>query len=446
MSHPNSHLDPISETAAAPSLPSPSFDEALRTWARIGVLSFGGPTAQIALMHRIIVDEKKWLSEPQFLNALSFCMLLPGPEAMQLATYAGWRLHGFKGGLAAGLLFVLPGAAVVLALAMIYAAFGTVPLVEAIFLGIKAAVLVIVIEALMRISKRALTQRAHWVIAALSFVAIFFLGLPFPLIILAAAAFGFLSGHRDTPVPPSGLKPRVSPWHTAGVIGAGLTLWIAPLGVLTAVFGRDHVLAQLAWFFSKLAVVTFGGAYAVLAYMGQDVVVRYGWLSAGQMMDGLGLAETTPGPLILVTEFVGYLAAYQHGGGPALAMGLAGALVALWATFVPCFLWIFAGAPYLDWIIDQPRLRSALNAITAAVVGVILNLAVWFALHVFFHKVTLVEAGFLRLWIPDVATLDWRVVVLAALSGVLLLARHWGIAQVLAAASALAVIIRFAGL
>jgi chromate transporter len=423
---------------------APTFGEALATWARIGILSFGGPTAQIALMHRVIVDEKKWLDEARYLSALSFCMLLPGPEAMQLATYVGWRLHGLKGGLAAGLLFVLPGALVVLTLSMIYAAFGNVPFVEAVFLGIKAAVLVIVIEALLRIAKRALKLNEHWIIAALSFLAIFFLGAPFPLIILAAALFGFFraAGHA---VPPSVAPASVALSATLRTVGVWAAIWFAPLLAIAAIFGRDHVLSQLSLFFSKLAVVTFGGAYAVLAYMGQDVVTQYGWLDAGAMMDGLGLAETTPGPLILVTEFVGYLAAYRHGGQPAVLMGLLGAFVALWATFAPCFLWIFAGAPYIEWITQQPRLKGALAAITAAVVGVILNLAIWFALHVFFRDVTLVQTGPLKFWTPTLASLDWRVFALSVLCGFLLLLRHWSIQAVLAVAAALALLMRVTG-
>lgn len=427
----------------------PTFGEAVSTWARIGVLSFGGPTAQIALMHRIIVDEKKWLGEAQYLNALSFCMLLPGPEAMQLATYVGWRLHGIAGGLVAGLLFVLPGALVVLALSMIYAAFGKVPIIEAVFFGIKAAVLVIVIEALLRIARRALKVPMHWIIAGVSFLAIFFLGAPFPLIIAAAALVGFARvagvGGKPSPLPDSrpGSLPVLSTLRT---IAIWLVIWIVPLAALAVVFGQDHVLTKLSWFFSKLAVVTFGGAYAVLAYMGQDVVVRHGWLEAGQMLDGLGLAETTPGPLILVTEFVGYLAAYRNGGGTPWVMGLLGAFVALWATFAPCFLWIFAGAPYIERIIAMPRLRGALEGVTAAVVGVILNLALWFGLHVFFGTVTLAEVGWLKLWVPALGSLDWRVIVLAAVSGALLLGRHWSIAQVLLVAAGLAVAMRVAGL
>ncbi len=419
------------------------FADALRVWLRIGVLSFGGPAAQIALMHREVVEQRGWLSERQYLNALSFCMLLPGPEAMQLATYAGWRLHGVTGGLAAGLSFVLPGAAVVLALAMIYTAFGTVPLVEAIFLGVKAAVLVIVIEALLRISRRPLNGAEAWVLAALSFIGIFFLALPYPLIVLGAAVYGFLRGGRQDGVSiDEALPDHLNGGFVRTTITAltWLAVWLVPLGLLAWSLGAEHKLAQLGWFFSKLAVVTFGGAYAVLAYMGQDVVVRLGWLEAGQMMDGLGLAETTPGPLILVTEFVGYVAAWRDGG---WLLGLAGAGVALWATFAPCFLWIFAAAPYVEWINAQPRLKGALNAITAAVVGVIANLAIWFALHVFFANVTLVQSGPLSLWTPELASLDWRVVALALVSGFLLLGRHWGIPAVLAVAGGLALVLRF---
>jgi chromate transporter len=437
----------IPSAAAEPGAAHPSFTEALGTWARIGVLSFGGPTAQIALMHRIVVDEKRWLGEQQFLSALSFCMLLPGPEAMQLATYAGWRLHGVAGGLAAGLLFVLPGAAVVLALAMIYAAFGQVPLIDAVFFGVKAAVLVIVVEALLRIARRALQRSEHWLIAAISFTAIFFLALPFPLIIVAAALIGFWRPTAGgTAIPPTQTAALASLPQTLRTIALWLAIWFAPLLAVAALLGGDHILAQLGWFFSKLAVVTFGGAYAVLAYMAQDVVTGRGWLEAGQMLDGLGLAETTPGPLILVTEFVGFLAAWRASTGGAMAMGLAGAGIALWATFAPCFLWIFAGAPYVEWLSSQPRLKGALSAITAAVVGVIFNLALWFALHVFFREVRLEEVGPLKLWLPTLATLDWRVVLLATVSGVLLLRRHWSIPAVLAVASGLAVAMTVSGL
>lgn len=431
----NTNIDSEQRVAAAPTL-----REAFWAWWQIGILSFGGPAAQIALMHRVIVDEKKWLDEQQYLNALSFCMLLPGPEAMQLATYAGWRLHGVRGGLMAGLLFVVPGAVVVLVLAMIYAAFGNVPLVEAIFFGIKAAVLIIVVEALLRIAKKALKLPEHWLVAAVSFVAIFFFALPFPLIVLLAGVYGFMRT-RTPDNHENHVKITIKPVETLKTIVLWLLIWMVPLFALTAFMGEGQILSDIGWFFSKLAVVTFGGAYAVLAYMGQDVVTGFGWLEAGQMMDGLGLAETTPGPLILVTEFVGYLAAYQQGGQAALWLGIAGAIVALWATFAPCFLWIFAGAPYIEWISAQPRLKGALTGITAAVVGVILNLSLWFALHVFFGKVELVHAGPLSLWTPEISTLDWRVIALAGVSGYLLLWRHWGIPIVLAIAAGLALLL-----
>jgi chromate transporter len=414
----------------------PTLGDATRVWAQIGILSFGGPAAQIALMHREIVDERNWLNEKQFLNALSFCMLLPGPEAMQLATYAGWRLHGVLGGLIAGLLFVLPGAAIVLALAAIYAVFGDVPLVYALFLGVKAAVIIVVIEALLRVSKRALQRAEQWVIAGLAFVGIFFLTLPYPLIILIAAIYGFM---RGSPVDDDAPHPAVSRsiMGTISTIGLWLAIWWIPLLLVDQMAGHT-LLPEIGVFFSKLAVVTFGGAYAVLAYMGQDVVNQFGWLSAGEMMDGLGLAETTPGPLILVTEFVGFIAAYRDGGpGGDMVLGLAGAVVTLWATFAPCFLWIFAGAPYIDWISHQPRLRGSLTAITAVVVGVILNLTVWFSLHVFFGEVVAEKRGIITLWRPHLETLDWRVIVLSVLCGAMMLRYHVGISKVLALSSVL---------
>lgn len=406
----------------------PTFREALTVWARIGVLSFGGPAAQIALMHREVVEEKGWLTEKQFLNALSFCMLLPGPEAMQLATFSGWRLHGFIGGLAAGLLFVLPGAAVVLALAAFYVTYGDAPLAEALFLGVKAAVVVIVIEALLKVSKRALKRWDHWLLAGFAFVAIFFLALPFPLIVLAAAVFGYLRGGEQTDI---AAPPAVSFAQTAQTIAMWSVIWAAPVALVWALGGAP-ILMDIAAFFSKLAVVTFGGAYAVLAYMAQDVVQAFGWLTTGEMMDGLGLAETTPGPLILVTEFVGFLAGYGEGGFP---LAIAAAALTLWVTFAPCFLWIFAGAPYIDWLGAQPRLAGALSAITAAVVGVILNLSLWFAMHVFFGEVTAETLGLLTLWTPTLDTLDWRVVALTILSATLLFALKRGVLQTLATAS-----------
>jgi chromate transporter len=420
---------------------APSFSTTLRVWARIGFLSFGGPAAQIALMHRVLVDERRWLDERQYLSALSFCMLLPGPEAMQLATYSGWRLHGVKGGLAAGLLFVAPGALLVLALSILYGAFGKTPPVEALFAGVKAAVLAIVLEALWRVAQRALQGWVDWLVAAAAFVAIFFLDLPFPLVVAAAALFGYL--RVSSPTDASAMHasaPAVRPSQTVRTLVLWLAIWIGPLLAVAALFGSDHVLAQLAWFFSKLAVVTFGGAYAVLAYMVQEAVQGYGWLSPGEMLDGLGLAETTPGPLILVTEFVGYIAALRFGSGESIAMGLLGTLVTLWATFAPCFLWIFVGAPYIEWLTAAPRLASALRTVIAAVVGVILNLSVWFALHVLFADVSEQVLGSIRLFVPKLVTVDWLTLFLSGLAVVLLVVLRRGIAMTLGICAGLALI------
>lgn len=442
----------MAETAST-ATSSPNFGEAVRVWLRIGLLSFGGPAAQIALMHREVVEERKWLDEETYLHALNFCMLLPGPEAQQLATYAGWRLHGLKGALAAGLLFVLPGAVVVLGLAALYAQFGTLPNVEAVFLGIKAAVLVIVIEALLRVAKRALKRPADWAIAAASFAALFFLNAPFPLVIIVAGLIGALllrggaSMARAAAAPAPAFPNSVPQPSWRGLlttIAIWLAVWWLPVGLSAVVLGSDHVLTEIGIFFSKLAVVTFGGAYSVLAYMAQQAVETHHWLKPGEMLDGLGLAETTPGPLILVTEFVGYLAAYRQalpGGSP--AMGLLGALMTLWVTFAPCFLWILAGAPYIERIRRIPWLASALAAITAAVVGVILNLSLWFALHVLFATVGTVQVWPLRLTVPDFATLDWRAAAIAITSGLALLRFHLGIARTLAIAAVLGLAARF---
>ena len=397
--------------------------ELTRAFARIGVLSFGGPAAQIALMHREMVDERKWVNEQDFLSALSFCMLLPGPEAMQLATWIGWRLHGTLGGLIAGLLFVVPGAAIVLVLSMVYAAFGQVPVIAALFIGVQAAVVAIVIEALIRVSRRALTSRANWIIAGLAFLGLFVFGLPFPAIILAAGAFGFFTTTTEAR-PVQG--PR--PWRaTVRALLIWGTVWLAPLAALVGM--HPGLYADIGLYFSKLAVLTFGGAYAVLAWMSQTVVVEQQWLSVTQMMDGLGLAETTPGPLILVTEFVAYLAAHRHDG---LAGGLFAAVIALWMTFAPCFLWIFAGAPWIVHLAAAPRLSGALRAITAAVVGVIANLSVWFAAHVLFAKVDRIDWGVVHMSLPDPATLNLLPVALALTSGYLLLRLHKSLPLVLA--------------
>jgi chromate transporter len=411
---------------------TPTLREALKVWTKIGVVSFGGPAGQIALMHRMLVDERKWIDEQRYLHALNFCMLLPGPEAMQLATYIGWRLHGTIGGLAAGLLFVLPGAIVVLALSVAYAYFGRLPLVEATFVGIKAAVIVIVIEALLRVAKRSLKRPLDWLIAAAAFIGIFFFALPFPLIIAAAALAGFFaSPHAAMSATPSA-HPPVPLSRTLGTAALWLSIWIGPLLLLALILGREHVTTEIAVFFSKLAVVTFGGAYSVLAYMAQQAVETHHWLSAGEMLDGLGLAETTPGPLILVTEFVGFLAGYRHGGEPALAYGLLGAAVTLWATFAPCFLWIFVGAPYVERLTSSPKIAGALAGVTAAVVGVILNLSLWFALHVFFFTVEPISIGPLQLSRPDLATLNIEAVALACLAAFLLFRMQAGILATLA--------------
>ena len=410
---------------------TPTLSDLTRAFARIGILSFGGPAAQIALMHRVVLDEKKWVDEADYLRALSFCMLLPGPEAMQLATWIGWRLHGVKGGLIAGGLFVLPGAAIVLALSLLYAAFGDVPLVAALFTGVQAAVIAIVIEALIKVSRRALKSREAYVIAAVAFVALFFFKLPFPLIILTAALWGFLrtrAAPADVarPAPPAALRRSLQ------AAGVWLAIWLVPLAALVA-FAPAR-LAEIGLFFSKLALLTFGGAYALLAWMAQEVVEDRGWLTLTQMMDGLGLAETTPGPLILVNQFVGFMAAAQTGG---LAQGLAGALVALWMTFIPSFLFIFAGAPFIDRLTHMPRLSGALAAITAAVVGVIANLSLWFALNVLFADVPDLPLGPLHLIWPDPASLRLVPAGIAVLAGFALLWRHWPLLWVLALSAGL---------
>ncbi|MDX8353521.1 chromate efflux transporter [Cognatiyoonia sp. IB215182] len=405
----------------------------VRVFGRIGFLSFGGPAAQIALMHKELVEKRDWLTEEQYLRALSFCMLLPGPEAMQLATYAGWKKGGIWGGLIGGGLFVLPGAIVIAALALAYGAYGNLPVAQALFLGVKATVVVIVIEALLKISKRALKSGAHVALAVGAFIALFFFALPFPFVILVAALIGAAMQGAETS---ASAKPSGSLHGTLLTLVIGAAIWAAPFLLIAA--SGSTFLRDIGLFFSLLAVVTFGGAYAVLAYMTQEVVVSYQWLTTPQMMDALGLAETTPGPLILVTQFVGMIAGMAQGG-VGLAL-IAGALT-LWVTFIPCFIWIFAGAPLIDWLDGKPRLRGALAGITAAVVGVIASLSLWFAAHVFFSDVLTIDAGpFQTIW-PALNSLQPIAVALAIVSGLLLLWRHWPLPLVLIISAALSLLI-----
>lgn len=429
----------------------PDFNEAFKVWLKIGCINFGGPAAQIALMHRVVVDEKKWVDEARFLHALNFCMLLPGPEAQKLATYLGWLLHGVRGGLAAGILFVVPGALVMLGLSLLYALGRGVPLIDGALFGIKAAVLVIVVEALVRIGKRALKTNVLLALAAAAFIGIFFLELPFPLIVAAAALIGYLVS-RSTPeqlgvaakiedVPP----PAPHRWRqfaTASI--AGVLVWFAPIALAALIFGPHHVLVSVGLFFSKLAVVSFGGAYALLAYMAQQAVETYGWMTAPEMVDGLGLAETTPGPLILVTQFVGFLAVFRDAApfSPILA-GVLGAAMTTWVTFVPSMLWIFAGAPFVERLRANRQLSGALAAITAAVVGVILNLSVWFALHVLFGNVVEKHAGPLRWFAFDPAGLDKQAAILAVTSAILTFRFHRSLIEVVCVMALLGMITHF---
>jgi chromate transporter len=433
----------------------PSFTEALRVWFRIGCLSFGGPAGQIALMHREVVDDRRWVSDVRFLHALNFCTLLPGPEAQQLATYLGWLMHGVKGGLAAGLLFVLPGALVMLALSAIYVAFGEVPVIAALFFGLKCAVLVLVVEALLRVARRALKGAVPWAVAAAAFAALFLFGLPFPVVVLAAAALGAAmpnafagGGHGKAKEGPPSLLDAVlarEPDRIALLSGSArraglvaLVLWVWPVAMLLPMGG---VFADIGWFFSKMAVVTFGGAYAVLAYVAQMAVEHYRWLTAGQMLTGLGLAETTPGPLILVLQFVGYLAGHAHSG---FWGGVLGSLLTLWVTFAPCFAWIFLGAPYVERMHDQPRLKGALAGVTAAVVGVIANLALWFGLRVVFAEVRAVGIGPLSIDLPVLSSLDAQALVLAVLAAACLFRLKLGVLRTLGITAAAGLVLRTA--
>jgi chromate transporter len=454
------------EGAASAAPATPSLAEATRVWLKIGLLSFGGPAGQIALMHKELVDERRWIGERRFLHALNYCMLLPGPEAQQLATYIGWLMHRTIGGLIAGLLFILPGALVMWGLSLLYVLYRQVPLVDAIFFGVKAAVLAIVVEAGLRISKRALKNRAMVAIAIAAFLALFLLKAPFPLVILCAGLVGWLGnrwapalfgggGHAGKDGAPEfkgvvdlmferGELSHAEP--SAGkalkVLALWLPLWLGPVVLLWALLGSGNVFTQIGAFFSAMAVVTFGGAYAVLAYVAQAAVETYGWLVAGEMVDGLGLAETTPGPLILVLQFTGFLAAWRgHGGLDPLVAGSLGGLLTVWVTFAPCFLWIFLGAPYIEALRGNRALSAALTAITAAVVGVIANLALWFGLHVLFRTVESFVLGPLSPDLPVLASLDWRAAVLAVAAMIMLLRFKLGMAPVLAACAVAGIVL-----
>lgn len=411
-----------------------TFWQLLSVFGRIGLVSFGGPAAQIALMHKELVDDRPWLTERQFLAALSFCMLLPGPEAMQLATYCGWKLRGTLGGMIAGLLFVLPGALIILALALGYAFWGDVPITQSIFLGIKATVIIIVLQALINLSRKALISRDNKIIAILSFVGLLFLNIPFPILILCAGLWGAFTSQakiEDEIAFPSGKNSLRTAAFWASV-------WFAPFVVLWSV--DASFLSEIARFFSVLATVTFGGAYAVLAYMTQAVVGDFGWLTTSEMIDALGLAETTPGPLILVTEFVAVVSGVKAGG---VGLGIAAGIVALWVTFVPCFLWIFVGAPYLDWLSAQPKIASALSSISAAVVGVILNLSVWFAINVYFDKVSEPSFGPIGFPIPDWSSVSLLAVLYSAIAALLLLRLKRSIIQTLVIMSIVGLVVSF---
>jgi chromate transporter len=447
-----------------------SLNEAFWTWMRVAALSFGGPAGQIAVMHRILVEEKRWVSEERFLHALNYCMLLPGPEAQQLATYIGWLMHRTLGGIVAGGLFILPGVVAIMALSYVYAVWGNVPIVVALFFGLKAAVLAIVIEAVVRIGKRALKNWVLIGLAAAAFVGIFFLNVPFPIIVFGAGLIGFIGGSMGvaafqgggghggaTPKGsdavidsllgeqlPEHAKPTVL--RSLKVSAVWLALWLTPVAGILWAFGASNVFSQIAVFFSKMAMVTFGGAYAVLAYVAQEAVEHYGWLSPGEMLDGLGMAETTPGPLIMVLQFVGFMAAFRDAGGLSpMAAGTLGGLLATWVTFTPCFLWIFLGAPFVEQLRGNKGLSAALSAITAAVVGVILNLAIWFAIHTVFRQTTPVRAFLLSFDAPVLASIDVWALVLSVSAALAIFRFKVGMIPTLAACCAAGIVLYLAG-
>ncbi|HEY2246426.1 MAG TPA: chromate efflux transporter [Bradyrhizobium sp.] len=430
-----------------------SFAEAFRVWLRVALLSFGGPAGQIAVMHRILVEEKKWVSESRFLHALNYCMLLPGPEAQQLATYIGWLMHRTAGGIMAGGLFIVPGIIAIMTLSYVYAAYGKVWYVEALFFGLKAAVLAIVLEALVRVGKRALRNNIMIALAGIAFVGIFFFAVPFPIIIIAAGLIGYLgaksgrsefagAGHGNAKAAdidsalgdevPEHARPNAA--RTLRVALFWAALWLAPVAAILIALGVANTFSQIALFFSKMAMVTFGGAYAVLAYVAQQAVGTYHWLQPGEMLDGLGMAETTPGPLIMVLQFVGFMAAFREPGtlAPMLA-GTLGGLLATWVTFTPCFLWIFLGAPFIEKLRGNQPLNAALSAITAAVVGVILNLAIWFAIHTVFRKTVPIRAFPLSFDAPNVLSVDPWALALAIAAAVAIFRFKVGMIPTLAA-------------
>src|ERR1700724_486681 len=395
-----------------------SFGEAFRVWLRVALLSFGGPAGQIAVMHRILVEEKNWISESRFLHALNYCMLLPGPEAQQLATYIGWLLHRTAGGIMAGGLFILPGIFCIMGLSYIYAGYGHVGVIEALFFGLKAAVLAIVIQAVVRVGKRALRNR----------------------IMMGLAAIDCMLGDAL----PDHVRPSVS--RALKVSAIWLLLWLAPVGMLLIAFGQANVFSQIALFFSKMALVTFGGAYAVLAYVAQQAVEHYHWVQPREMLDGLGMAEPTPGPLIMVLQFVGFMAAYRDPGtlSPMLA-GTLGGLLATWVTFTPCFLWIFLGAPFIETLRGNKGLAGALTAITAAVVGVILNLSIWFALHTVFRETSAVRSFGLSFDMPVLSSVDPAALVLAVAAATAVFRFNLGMLAVLGGSCAAGGVVRLVG-
>jgi chromate transporter len=461
--------DISADSAPAAQVPSHGigFAEATRVWFKIAMLSFGGPAGQIAVMHRILVDEKRWISDSRFLHALNYCMLLPGPEAQQLATYIGWLLHRTAGGIVAGGLFILPGAIAIMALSYIYAGFGHVGFIAAIFFGLKAAVLAIVIQAVVRVGKRALRNRVMIGLAAAAFVAIFFFNAPFPLIIIAAGVIGYVgaragrpefagSTHGGPKSPavvdslmgdelPEHVRPNLTRALKVGAVW--LLLWLVPVILLLALLGQENVFSQIAIFFSKMAMVTFGGAYAVLAYVAQQAVEHYHWVQPREMLDGLGMAETTPGPLIMVLQFVGFMAAFRDPGSlsPMLA-GTLGGLLATWVTFTPCFLWIFLGAPFIELMRGNKALAGALTAITAAVVGVILNLSIWFAIHTIFREAIPVHSFGLSFEMPVVTSVDLYALTLAIGAALAIFRFNVGMLYVLGGSCVVGLLLRLIGL